>query len=121
MLSASCLVLGFRVEINLVLGALEEVEEHAAEVVGVRVGEAQLVRDPVQEQVPPLRVQVPRQLHEYLHARPAHRVLVRPLVQRDGVLRRVQHQRVDQRHVVPGFEFRGSVFGFRGSGSGFGV
>ena len=69
------------------LGVLvEEVEEDAGEVVGVVVGEAQLVGQGVQEQVAPLRVQVGRQLLEDVRRLLVHHrllpVLGRQLVQR---------------------------------------
>ena len=69
------------------LGVLvEEVEEDAGEVVGVVVGEAQLVGQGIQEQVAPLRVQVGGQLLEDVCCLLVHHrllpVLGRQLVQR---------------------------------------
>ena len=42
----------------------EQVQQHAAEVVSVLVGVAELVRHRVQEKVPPLRVQLVRELKQ---------------------------------------------------------
>ena len=47
---------------HLRLGLREEVEKHAAEVVGVLVGVAELVRHRVEEKVPSLWVQFVREL-----------------------------------------------------------
>ena len=55
----------WRVQVVMYLGVLvEEVQEDAGEVVGVVVGEAQLVGQRIQEQVAPLGVQVSSQLLE---------------------------------------------------------
>lgn len=54
------------------LGLGEEEEEDAGEVVGVRVGEAQLVGERVQEQVAPLCVQIVRQALEDIHRGRVH-------------------------------------------------
>mmetsp|Transcript_65769 Transcript_65769/g.143570 ORF Transcript_65769/g.143570 Transcript_65769/m.143570 type:complete len:807 (-) Transcript_65769:493-2913(-) len=82
----------------------EEEQEHAAEVVRVRVGVPQLVGEGVQEVVPPLGVQIPGQPNEHVHRRRRSERALRcglGLGLHDGLRPHGQHQRVDQRHVVP--------------------
>mmetsp|Transcript_59972 Transcript_59972/g.147449 ORF Transcript_59972/g.147449 Transcript_59972/m.147449 type:complete len:234 (-) Transcript_59972:1164-1865(-) len=80
---------------------LEQRQQHAREVVRVAVGVAQLVGDGVEEEVASLRVKVAAELPEHVHARVlGHGPLALPLVLADGVRRRVEHERVDERGVV---------------------
>ena len=86
------------------VGIGKQVQEHAAKVMRMVVGIAQLVGDGVQEQVTPFGIEVERQMLEDVHARAVRnrrrdrRRLVLQL--RDAVDADVEHERVDERHVV---------------------
>eukprot|EP00976_Prorocentrum_cordatum_P040762 827877-Prorocentrum_minimum.AAC.2 len=89
---------------NLVLRLREQEQQHAREVVRVVVRVAQLVRHRVEQQVAPLRVQLRHQPLEHVHGRRLRdgRLPLRGLGLQLGnrLDAHVEHERVEQRHVV---------------------
>eukprot|EP00047_Mylnosiga_fluctuans_P016996 m.58000 g.58000 ORF g.58000 m.58000 type:complete len:508 (-) comp6866_c1_seq1:1785-3308(-) len=86
---------------DLLRGLRKKAEHNAAEVVRVAVGEAQLVRDRVEEHIAALGVEIRDELLEDIHGCAVReRRICADLHLLEGADADVQDQRVDQRHIV---------------------